>query len=41
MIWSKGQIEYYVDTPSNVYETFTSTSQAGTWPFDQGPQFVI
>lgn len=41
MIWSKGKIEYYIDTPSNVYETFTPTSQAGTWPFDQGPQFVI
>jgi beta-glucanase (GH16 family) len=30
-----------VDDPSSVYETFTSTSQSGTWPFDQGPQFVI
>jgi beta-glucanase (GH16 family) len=41
MIWSKGQVQYYVDDPSNVYETFTPTSQTGTWPFDQGPQFVI
>jgi beta-glucanase (GH16 family) len=41
MIWSKGKIEYYVDTPSNVYETFTPTTQTGTWPFDQGPQFMI
>jgi beta-glucanase (GH16 family) len=41
MIWSKGKIQYYVDNPSNVYETFTPTSQTGTWPFDQGPQFVI
>ena len=41
MIWSKGQIQFYVDSPSNIYETFTSTTQAGTWPFDQGPEFVI
>ena len=34
-----GQFEYYVDV--KVYETFTSTSQTGIWPFDQGPQFVI
>jgi beta-glucanase (GH16 family) len=41
MIWTKGQIQYYVDSPSNIYETFTPNTQAGTWPFDQGPQFII
>jgi beta-glucanase (GH16 family) len=41
LIWTKGQIQYYVDNPSNVYATFTPATQAGTWPFDQGPQFVI
>lgn len=41
MIWSKGQVEYYVDDPSNVYATFTPANFPGTWPFDQGPQFVI
>jgi beta-glucanase (GH16 family) len=42
MIWSKGQIQYYVDSPSNIYETFTTTSPGtGTWPFDQGPMFII
>jgi beta-glucanase (GH16 family) len=44
MIWSKGQIQYYVDSPTGPgqpYETFKSTTQAGTWPFDQGPQFII
>jgi beta-glucanase (GH16 family) len=41
MIWTKGQIQYYVDSPSNIYETFAPTTQAGTWPFDQGPEFVI
>jgi len=41
MIWTKGQIQYYVDSPANVYATFTPATQTGTWPFDQGPQFVI
>ena len=41
VIWTKGQVQYYVDSPSNIYETFTASTQSGTWPFDQGPQFVI
>ncbi len=41
MIWSKGQVEFYVDDPSNVYAAFTPATFPGTWPFDQGPQFVI
>jgi beta-glucanase (GH16 family) len=41
MIWAKGQVQFYVDDPATPYETFTPTSQSGTWPFDQGPQFVI
>ncbi len=41
MIWTKGQIQYYVDDPANIYETFTPSTQSGTWPFDQGPQFMI
>jgi len=42
MIWSKGQIQFYVDDPKNPYETFTpSTAQGGTWPFDHGPQFLL
>jgi beta-glucanase (GH16 family) len=41
MIWTKGQIQYYVDTPTNIYATYTPTTQTGTWPFDQGPMFVI
>lgn len=41
MIWTKGQIKFYVDSPSNVYETFNSSTQAGTWPFDNGPQFLL
>jgi beta-glucanase (GH16 family) len=41
MIWSKGQVQYYVDDPQNVYATFTPANFPGTWPFDQGPQFII
>ena len=42
MIWTKGQIQYYVDNPANIYETFTTTNPGtGTWPFDQGPQFIL
>jgi beta-glucanase (GH16 family) len=41
MIWTKGKIEYYIDDPSNVYATFTPSTQGGTWPFDSGPEFVI
>ena len=41
MSWSKRQVQYYVDDPSNVYATFTPANFPGTWPFDQGPQFII
>ncbi len=41
MIWTKGQIQYYIDSPTNIYETFTPTNISGTWPFDQGPMFII
>jgi beta-glucanase (GH16 family) len=41
MIWTKGKIQYYVDDPTNIYATFTPATQAGTWPFDSGPEFVI
>jgi beta-glucanase (GH16 family) len=47
MIWSKGQVQFYLDDPSNVYATFKSTDPQWTsgsnnlWPFDAGPQFII
>ena len=41
MIWSRGEIKYYIDNPANVYATFTPATQAGVWPFDDGPEFVI
>jgi beta-glucanase (GH16 family) len=41
MIWTKGEIQYYVDSPSNIYASFPASSQTGTWPFDSGPQFLL
>lgn len=46
MIWTKGSISYYVDSPSNVYATYTASnlsSQPGAvWPFDSGSgAFII
>jgi beta-glucanase (GH16 family) len=42
MIWTKGEIQYYVD--GNTYATYKSTDSAWSptpWPFDQGPQFIL
>ncbi|HEY6334144.1 MAG TPA: glycoside hydrolase family 16 protein, partial [Blastocatellia bacterium] len=41
MIWTKGQIQYYVDDPDNVYATFNTNNFKGAWPFDRGPMFII
>lgn len=44
MIWTKGEIQFYVDDPSNIYGTYKSIDSAWSptpWPFDQGPQFLI
>ena len=41
MIWTKGQIQFYVDDPGNVYATFTPANFGNPWPFDAGPQFII
>lgn len=44
MIWTKGEIQFYVDDPTNIYATYKSTDStwsASPWPFDQGPQFII
>ncbi|MGB9146174.1 MAG: family 16 glycosylhydrolase [Acidobacteriaceae bacterium] len=43
MIWTKGEIQYYIDSPSNIYATYTPSSQSGgTWPFDSGSgAFII
>jgi beta-glucanase (GH16 family) len=41
MIWSKGKVQYYVDDPTNIYETFNASTSTGTWPFDTGANFII
>jgi beta-glucanase (GH16 family) len=45
MIWSPGQVAYYVDDPSTPYATFTPASVASfpgsVWPFDTGPSFIL
>lgn len=44
MIWTKGEIQYYVDSPSNIYATYKSTDSAWSptpWPFDSGPEFIL
>ena len=41
MIWTKGQVQFYVDDPANVYATFTPANFGNPWPFDAGPQFII
>jgi len=41
MIWTKGQVQFYVDDPANVYATFTPATFGNPWPFDAGPQFII
>jgi len=44
MIWKKGMVQYYVDTPSNIYATYTSSAlpAGAVWPFDSGQgRFII
>jgi beta-glucanase (GH16 family) len=40
MIWSPGTVAYYIDSPSNIYATYTTGSLSGlagaSWPFDAG-----
>jgi beta-glucanase (GH16 family) len=47
MIWSPGNVQYYIDAPSNVYATYTPSSltplnDGAVWPFDDGQSnFII
>ncbi len=47
MIWSAGTVQYYIDSPSNVYATYTPSSltplnDGAVWPFDDGQSnFII
>jgi beta-glucanase (GH16 family) len=39
MIWTQGSVEYYVDSPTNIYAIYTAanlTASGATWPFDCG-----
>jgi beta-glucanase (GH16 family) len=43
IIWSPGKMEFYVDSPTNVYVTYTPSSlpKGGVWPFDSQKFFFI
>lgn len=43
ILWSPRLIKYYVDSPANVYATYTPSSlpTGAVWPFDTGRFFVI
>jgi beta-glucanase (GH16 family) len=43
MIWTTKKVVYYIDSPSNIYATFTPASlpAGGVWPFDVGKQFLL
>jgi beta-glucanase (GH16 family) len=43
IVWSPKQIQYYVDSPTNVYATYTPSSlpQGAVWPFDAGKFYFI
>jgi beta-glucanase (GH16 family) len=43
ILWSPKLIKFYVDSPSNVYATYTPANlpQGAVWPFDAGKFFFI
>jgi beta-glucanase (GH16 family) len=43
MIWAPGKIQFYLDTPTNIYATFTPANLPVTakWPFDGGKFFFL
>jgi beta-glucanase (GH16 family) len=43
IVWSPKLIKFYVDSPTNVYATYTPSSlpKGGVWPFDAGKFFFI
>jgi beta-glucanase (GH16 family) len=43
ILWSPKLIKYYVDSPTNVYATYTPSSlpQGAVWPFDAGKFYFI
>lgn len=43
MIWSRERIQFYLDSPTNVYASYTPADlpKGGVWPFDGGKFFII
>jgi beta-glucanase (GH16 family) len=47
MIWSPNNVQYYIDSPSNIYATYNTSSltplnDGAVWPFDAGQSnFII
>jgi beta-glucanase (GH16 family) len=43
MIWTPGKFQFYLDTPTNIFATFTSADLPKTahWPFDSGKFFFV
>lgn len=43
IVWSPKKIEYYLDSPTNVYATYTPSNlpNGAVWPFDTGKFFFI
>ncbi|MBQ8501736.1 MAG: family 16 glycosylhydrolase [Bacteroides sp.] len=43
LLWSDNQIEYYLDTPDNVFLTFTPTDKSDPrcWPFDKELYLIL
>jgi beta-glucanase (GH16 family) len=45
MIWQPGSIQYYIDSPTNIYATYTPASletiSGAVWPFDSGNGLYI
>lgn len=43
ILWSPKLLKYYVDSPTNVYATYTPSSlpKGAVWPFDDGKFFFI
>lgn len=43
ILWSPGKVQFYVDSPANVYETRTPADlpKGAVWPFDEGKDFIL
>src|SRR5579875_2796102 len=43
LLWSPGEVQFYVDDPARVYATFTPADmpKGSVWPFDDGRYFLL